>query len=195
MRNFKIALVTVLFLIIAANSSFAQEHQKSSWYIGFGLGSGQAKFEGDKAFENADSKSPKITFNFGVGAILNPNIHLGFDVSAWRQEAEYDYYNQTISYQINNYMLALTFFPMETGLALKAGVGACVFVYNNDYDGGSTAESYSGKAFLFGVAYHFWLGETFNLGLNLEYSKQYYNDDEVFDDTDFWNAYVSFYWF
>ena len=54
---------------------------------------------------------------------------------------------------------------------------------------------FTGYAFLIGAVYDFWLGETFNLGIRAEYSRQTYSDDEAPDDTDFINVYVSFYWF
>ena len=193
MKRVIVSLFVLTVAIVVSGVCFAEEREKSSWYIGFGIGSGDGNAEDNEVFENADSTGPTVTLNFGVGAILTPKIHLGFEASAWRREAQYDTYSGTDDYamQINNYLAAVTIFPFDKGLALKGGFGAAIAVH--DYE--DSSESYIGTAYLVGAGYHLWLGRTFNLGINFDYSRQRYNDEDFYDDTDFYSAYVSFYWF
>ena len=183
---------------------------KSSWYIGFGLGSGRGAIEGDsfnKIFDSfADSpyvyscsKSTPVTLNFGVGAIINPKLHVGLDISAIYQTAEYYISGgekAEIEFLVTNMLGAITYYPNETGFSLKGGLG----ISNSDFStsGGpsimNSSEQYSGYAFLIGVGYDFWLGKTFNLGLHVEYSRQNYNDSWAPKNSDFVNVYLSFYW-
>lgn len=207
----KFILIFFMFLSFPAflnAQSYADEHHKSIWYIGFGLGSGQGWIEGDtfsKYFDNEGDyigikpeKSPMITFNFGIGAILNPNLHIGFDGSAIRQTATYNSagLKGEYTYQINNYLLAVTYYPDETGLSLKAGIGFADMQWDvtGDLFYSHFTETYTGNAYLIGAGYDFWLGDTFNLGLHVEYSKQNYNNSKAPSDSDFVNIYVSFYW-
>jgi len=189
---------------------------KSSWYIGFGLGSGLGRIEGtrfDKVFDSlADlpgvykiEKSTPVTINFGVGGIINPNLHIGLDISAIYQDATYyesGYHNIPIEnemdFLITNMLCAVTYYPKVTGFSLKGGVGISSFDYsasNIGAFGDDFSGQYSGYAFLIGVGYDFWLGDTFNLGLHLEFSRQKYKDFMAPKNTDFINAYVSLYWF
>jgi hypothetical protein len=176
--------------------SFTQEHKKSSWYIGFGIGTGDGSCEvdgekvtSDEWFEDL-STSPILTLNFGVGGIINPKLHLGFDWTAIRQEGSNHSVERMV--QINNYLFALTYFPKGEGLFLKAGAGASSIIY--DVSGGSPS-AYSGTAVLGGAGYAFWLGKSFNLCLNADYSHQTYSNKNAPDSSHFWNLYVSFYWF
>jgi len=177
---------------------------KSDWYIGFGIGGGRGNIEGDsfKSWFNlfgeelgagSSSIESPVTINFGLGLILNPNLHIGWDVSAILQTAEYIYgHNEKmqIDFFVTNMLAAVTYYPNVTGFSLKGGAGFSNFDYAVD----GYSEQYYGYAFLAGIGYDLWLGETFNLGLRLEYSKQYYNDSKAPKNTDFVNVYVSFYW-
>ncbi len=191
-------LVTVFALAVVLSfglSAQAQNHQKSSWYIGFGIGSGSASYEGDSIddiYPNADTSTP-LTLNFGVGAILSDNLMLGLDISALRESASAG--SDEVTYQTNNYLASAMFFPMGEGFSIKGGLGLCAFQSSYDISGSTGSNTYNGYAFLVGAGYDFWLGETFNLGIRAEYSRQTYSDDEGPDDTDFINVFVSFYWF
>ena len=195
MKKRAVAIVTLAMLCMA-EGSFAQEHKKSSWYIGFGIGTGNGSCEVDGEKVTSDewfeglSTSPVLTMNFGVGGIVNPKLHLGFDWSAIRQEGSNHYVERMV--QINNYLVALKYFPKGEGLFLKAGAGASSIIY--DVSGGSPS-AYSGTAVLGGVGYAFRLGKSFNLCLNADYSRQTYSNKYAPDNSHFWNLYVSFYWF
>ena len=137
----------------------------------------------------------ELTLNFGVGAILDPTLHLGFDLSAILQELDLDNSSRSELYQINNYFAALSYYPRSKGFFVKAGGGVSVLVYDDDTDKNNNLDSYGGLGYLVGLGYDFQLGKAFNLGVHAEYSRQVYNDKDIPDYTDFLNIYLSFYWF
>jgi hypothetical protein len=198
----RLLVLLIAFAFVFSFVSLSNAQQKDTWYIGFGFGSGSAEYEGDSLEDNAkdwgvddaDASTP-ITFNFGVGAILNPNLHLGLDISALRESVESDEYDADATAQINNYLLAATFFPAGAGLSLKGGIGLCALTWEVDRPGYDEDDTYGGWAFLIGVGYQFGLCGNTNLGIHLEYSRQSYGDDDAPDDTNFINVYVSLYWF
>jgi hypothetical protein len=199
----KILFVCIAVLAIVSVSSGLRaqevENQKSSWYIGFGFGTGDGEYTVDGTtityddfFEGADDTSPKITFNFGLGFIFSPNLHLGFEINALRQEGTA--YSTTVGLQINNYLGVLTFFPSGQGLYGRAGLGKSIIVQDIESEYSSDSISETGTGFLIGVGYALKLGQTFHLTFNLDYSAQYYDTDYDLD-SNFWAFYVSFYWF
>ncbi|MBF0224657.1 MAG: outer membrane beta-barrel protein [Desulfobacterales bacterium] len=202
MKKKNLVNFTLLFFLMSG-ICFAGEHQKSSWYIGFGVGTGQLKVEGETMDDHFDGQyGIKVNnpgaINFGVGAILTPKLHLGFDLSAIAQTAESELNSSDeFTLSIANYLAALTFYPMEEGFFLKAGLGICALHYEIDAKSfANISDDYGGVAFLLGIGYDFWIGKSFNLGLHAEYSRQSYEDDNnAPDDTEFLNFYLSFYWF
>lgn len=188
-----LVLAASLMFVFSASLSFAEGTDKDSWYIGFGIGYGDATISPDSADSwSFSDKNPDsmITIHFGVGAVLNNNVNFGLDVSAIR--ATWAVFNSEISYQINNYLAALTFFPAETGFFLKAGAGMSALSLEVDSD----RDTVTGFAVLGGLGYFVNFGSSFNLGIGLDYSAQFFNDETKFKgSTSFWNAYVSLYWF
>jgi Outer membrane protein beta-barrel domain len=193
-------LMVALAIFCCCGLAMAEEKKKSSWYIGFGIGTGTLQMEGETAddyYDNDDSVDvgDELTLNFGVGAILNPKLHLGFDLSSIRQEIDWENSRQSASYQINNYFAALSYYPWKKGFFVKAGGGMSAMVYDYDTGAYDDSDTYYGTGYLVGLGYDFWIGKSFNLGIHAEYSKQTYSDNDAPDDTDFTSIYLSFYWF
>lgn len=201
MKKAAVAMLTgVMLSICCFSGAMAAEKNKSSWYIGFGLGTGILEMEGESAEDYLDDQDyddvgTEVTLNFGVGAILNPKLHLGFDLSAVLQELDVDRSHRSEIYQVNNYFAALSYYPWTKGFFVKIGGGLSVLIYDEDTDKNNNLDTYSGVGGLVGLGYDFWLGRSFNLGIHAEYSRQAYSDGDAPDDTDFLNVYLSFYWF
>jgi len=199
-RSVLMGMAILLVMVLCGGVALAEEKNKSSWYIGFGVGTGVLEIDGETLEDYYDDSShidvgDELTFNFGIGAILNPKLHLGLDISAVRQEVDSDSSGASADYQINNYFAALSYYPMTKGFFIKVGGGLSALVY--DYDNGpyEDSDTYAGIGYLVGLGYDFWLGKSFNLGIHAEYSKQTYSDSDAPDDTDFINLYLAFYWF
>jgi len=172
-------LVVVCIISLLPGLAEAGAHQRNSWYIGFGLGTGfdEAWEAGGHEISFDDwlagtDKGPKVALNFKVGGTLSPKTLLGFDITALGQSGSLGGVDGHV--QINNYFLMLTHFPREEGFFIRAGGGPSVLVA--DIDGGyySGTDTVSGFGLLGGIGYAFWLGERFNLTVNIDHSRQFY---------------------
>jgi hypothetical protein len=192
-------LCTATFILIGTTQAFAQhaDTEKSTWYIGFGLGSGDGGWTDDdgekitfkKFSDGADDRST-MTLDFGVGAILTNNFNIGFNVNYIDHYGTYAGYEFDVS--IMNMMCMLTFFPMEEGLFLRAGIGTSRLYQKIESYGTNYVDGYGA---LLGAGYYFKLTKTFNLGLNFDYSVQKYSKSGYPKDSHAWAVYLSFYWF
>lgn len=152
---------------------------RDSWYIGFGLGGGTGSLErggGRLSFKEYlfDLDPTTVSINLKVGATLSPKLLLGFDGSAVRSQVSSGGDNAAL--QISNYDVVATFFPMEKGLFFRAGAGLSRFSYDEEIGGFSFSTGTTGVNAIGGVGYAFWLGQKFNLTLNVDLSAASYGD-------------------
>ncbi len=188
-------VITVVFAVLLLPAlALAGEHERDTWYIGFGVGLGldaSYEYQGEEiTFDDWLSgldTGPKVAINFKVGKTLNSKNLLGFDITAAGQSGTG--YGIDAHIQINNYFLMWTHFPQEEGLFFRLGGGPSIFVVEVD----NLSESESGFGVLGGVGYAFWLGEAFNLTVNLDHSRQSYSGDV--DSSQFTILYLGFDWY
>ena len=170
------------------------------WYIGFGLGSGGGRFTLDDGTHYRFSEGLRdvvaVSLNFKVGATLSPSVLLGFDLTTLRTEGSgFDFFGNygTYGVQVTNYDAMLTWFPVQRGPFLRAGLGLATI--SEDFIDG-TSHSRGGVGAVVGGGYAFWLGRSFNLTLNLDLSAQSYgratNEPK---SSSFANLWVGFDWY
>ncbi len=175
-------LVLVVGLGLPAAAAAQTRHQRDNWYIGFGLGgspSAQWKVNGqtvsfDDWLDGLD-KDPRVSLNFKIGGTISPETLLGFDLTAVGQGGVTS--GGEAHAQINNYFLMLTHFPSQEGLFIRMGGGYSNLSLTIDTNFGDFDERLNGVGALAGIGYAFWLGKSFNLTLNLDYSQQWYSND------------------
>ena len=96
---------------------------------------------------------------------------IGFDLTAVSQTGSLGGIDGHI--QINNYFFMFTHFPKEEGFFIRAGGGLSNLMF--EIDGAfSASDSTGGFGILGGIGYAFWLGKSFNLTLNIDHSRQFY---------------------
>ena len=191
-------VLTVIFtvLLLPALAS-AGEHERDTWYIGFGLGSGDGSWtvnDTEVTFEDWLSgldAGPKTALNFKVGKTLNEKNLLGFDITSLGQSGTG--YGIDAHIQINNYFLMWTHFPQEEGPFFRLGGGPSAITADITTPFGDYSDSESGFGFLGGVGYAFWLRDRFNLTVNLDHSRQSYSGDV--DNSQFTIVYLGFDWY
>jgi hypothetical protein len=178
--------------------------RRSPWYIGFGLGTGDGSlrfaggtfsFKEEHEFLWGKSLDPtNISLNFKVGATLSPTLLVGFDITAVR--SQYDEGGYTSGIQVNNYDAVVTWFPQGEGFFVRGGAGLTAWTENVDtplFLGDSSGRGYNVLA---GVGYAFWLGPTFNLTVNADYSLQSYGSSSSDPESSrFWALWVGFDWY
>jgi len=153
---------------------------RDSWYIGFGLGTGSGLVTlqdgSERTFSdlNLNRDTTNVLLNFKVGATLTPTLLLGFDWTTVRATASDEL--ATTYAQIANYDAMLTWFPWETGLLLRGGLGLSSLTVKGTSGTASGSTTYTGANLLVGAGYAFWLGKHFNLTVNLDVSAQGYGD-------------------
>ncbi len=177
-------------------------HQRDSWYIGFGIGGGDGAIKdaaGTSSFKEFFGKSPTtLALNFKVGATLTPRLLLGLDMSGVSSSASDSGVTATLT--IVNYDGVATFFPMEHGFFLRGGVGLsrmAIEVTGSSFANGSI--DYTGTNVMGGIGYAWWLGRTFNLTANLDYSAQFWGDNDGGttgpQSSSFWALGLGFDWY
>jgi hypothetical protein len=195
----KSAWVFILILLLMAGAAAplaAGPLGGSSWYIGFGAGSGGARGEGELFHEDGDTIALPLILNFGAGVSLHDKVALGFDYISFSHFARYDREDSetTEVLSIDDFFAALMFFPGEGGAFVKLGAGLA-YLGDWDYDFlDSTADFYTGMGVTAGGGYFFTLSGNMKLGLHAEYSYHRYSSGP-FSRTDMAALYVSLYWF
>lgn len=174
--------------------------QRDRWYIGFGIGGGggsATRFGIDRSFKelNNDRSPTSVFLNFKVGATLTPRLLLGLDIGAIGSVV--DESGVTTGVSVANVNAVVTFFPRERGLFLRGGLGRAG-ISRTEEVGGITIEDSSANGFdvLGGVGWAFWLGSSFNLTVNLDLSRQWYDSGgSGWDESSFGALWVGFDWY
>lgn len=152
--------------------------ERTKVFAGAGLGGGfggRAKFNGrsvsfDDQLQGTIDKSPLVAVNVAsFGIAMAPGLFAGLDLTGFGQTATA--LNGDKRYlQITNYFAALTYFPWESGLFLRGGLGLSQFAATN----GSTTEHSGGLGFLVAVGYALQLTGAHHLSLTVEQTWQSY---------------------
>ncbi len=187
-----------MLLLALPTIALAQGHQRGSWYIGFGLGSGGGWVNdgGERAsFRDFTYEDDRVTvgFNFNVGATLTPRLLLGGELGGIGTFGEYQGYETSIT---TSYIDAvLTFFPVERGPFLRGGLGRTVLAieqedpYYGDFKG-----DWDGYNVLGGIGYAWWLGRSFNLVGQVDVMRSWYESSGP-DSTDSVHVTLGFEWY
>jgi hypothetical protein len=132
-----------------------------------------------------------------IGATLGPRLLLGGRWTAFGAAAVHERPDgqETLALGIANLAAVTTFFPLERGPFLKAGAGLSrLATQRTPPRGGTETRSALGGNVALGAGYALWLGERFNLSLNLDWSGQAYLGDE-FERSSFWRVGLGFAWY
>lgn len=152
--------------------------ERTKVFAGAGLGGGfgaRAKFNGrsvsfDDELAGTTDKTPLVAVNVAsFGIAMRPGLFAGIDLSGFGQSAKAPNGDKT-SLTVTNYFAALTWFPWESGLFLRGGVGLSTLVSTV----GSTSEHSSGLGFLVAAGYALQLTGAHHLTLTVEQTWQSY---------------------
>ena len=170
----------------AAAEGDQTESRWSHWYIGTGLGpalSAKYKLNGqsisfDDRLQGATDKTPLIALNVvNAGIALSPKLLFGFSGSAASQTGKLAGNNAHL--QINNYLAAFTWFPVEKGFFLRGGLGLA----NILIDTGSSSDRSNGFGILVGAGFAVPVARNHNITFTVDYSRQSYSGSSTKPDS------------
>jgi hypothetical protein len=165
-------------------------HQRSLWYIGFGIGTGNGtlNYDDDSTvnMKKWSGGNPSV-LEFGIGFRVTQKILFGAELIVCNSEKKSGHgtYVSGVSYAA----LVMTFYPTDSGFFIRNGIG--ISEYSNDMPPSVLAR---GDSVIFGTGYAFWVGKSFNLILNFDFSYHRFYTSKVHSGT-LYSMYLSCYWF
>ena len=158
-------------------------------------------YSGWAEYYNVKEEDETTTFHIAVGSVVNPKIHLGLDISGVSQEASCPRYDPSyylspakVEMQLRNYFVAVSYFPFEKGLFLKAGGGISELTQTTTVFS-EQKDKFSGFGYMIGIGYDLRIVKRLHIGIHADYSRQTYNSSDAPDDTDFTNIYIALYFY
>ena len=177
------------------------QHVRDSWYIGFGLGGGTGEMTAagtTGSFKDFVGSNGSFVLQFEVGATLRPDLLLGLDVRGVRAQGN-GFTTTGIPFsdgalQVSEYLAMLTWFPTGQGFFLRGGLGLAAITEDLGSLGSNDTRGVGALACL---GYAFWLGQHFNMTLNLDASAQAYGSSSTGapESSRFVDAYLGFTWY
>lgn len=165
--------------VAPASGKAAASHPEETTkvFIGAGLGVGfGARYHVNGTsitfadqLQGSSDESPVVAVNVAsFGIAFAPGLYAGLDLSGIAQSGHVAGNNTNL--QISNYFAALTYFPWEAGLFLRAGVGYSSFIRSV----GSQSDQSGGLGVLVGAGFAFKLTGAHHLSLTVEQTWQSY---------------------
>jgi len=96
--------------------------------------------------------------------------------------------------QLRNYFAAVSYFPFEKGLFLKAGGGISELTQTTTVFS-EQKDKFSGFGYMICIGYDLRIVKRLHIGIHADYSRQTYNSSDAPDDTDFTNIYIALYFY
>jgi hypothetical protein len=165
-RSAAILVAAVGVLVISTPVLGGKPHDRSGFFIGFGLGFGGANFTTGSALDGSSDDSGGGAGNFRLGGALNQKVLLGIESSAWVRSED----NETLSFSAVT--AALTVYPGNIGAYIRGGFGfgSSTYEVKGEVSGVpvDVSKTDSGWTFLGAGGYEWRLTDKFALGPQLE---------------------------
>jgi hypothetical protein len=175
-----LVIAVVASLLGQASTSWASKpHQRSGFFIGFGLGIGSAGWDWtNKNF--GDEQEGSGVGNFRIGGSIRENLVLGLESSSWVKHYKVEGSTIEARQSFSTATFAATLFPGNMGLFIRGGVGFSTADVEIDLGSGfAGSKSESGVAVLVAGGYEFRLTDKFALGPQTEFIYLGINGDLV----------------
>jgi hypothetical protein len=189
--------ITVLALcaalaLLSSSASAGNPHNRTGFYIGFGVGLGGANWTEGSALDGSSEDSGGGAINFRLGGAIRPDVTIGLETSTWAKSED----GATLGFQAVT--AAVTYFPGNVGAYLRGGVGfgssnfeIDTQVFGTPVNVGNTD---TGWALLAAGGYEWRLSSKFALGPEIEFV--YIGlDGELIDTAGIINGTLQFNWY
>ena len=197
--------------------------KRHAWYGGFGFGSGPSQIRMGKELrelrdilcQNIQTRSGSACKNDDIagfagfiefGKSLSQNLLIGAHLASRTElgsapdEGEEDHVSYSVVH--NSIMAAVTWFPMETGLLFRGGLGPASVMTTEEVGDASEFEKRTTQTFGFGmmagVGFSFWLGKRFNLVISNDlHAAKFMGDETSGQPTEGWfnSSQLGFMWY
>jgi hypothetical protein len=140
--------------------------QRDSWYIGFAVfPKSDMKVDGKSPIESADST---VGIDFEVGWTISDQLLAGFDIASFSESTGSA--GARLSAAITRLGGSASFFPVRHPVYIKGGLYFSTVSIEAEFLGQELRASRSGHGAGLGTGYAFWLGDSFNLLIEVDYS-------------------------
>jgi hypothetical protein len=182
----------------AATMAGDHEHTRSGFFVGFGLGSGNAAWDWTDPDTGRNPSENSGILNFRIGGAVRDNLILGLEGTAWAKR--WDVQNSsgaalgeiTVTFVLTTF--GVTFFPGNNGFYLKGGVGVASAVPKIEFGTAPTSETDRGYGLLGALGYEWRLTQKFALAPQVEVA--YLGiDGDVFQDVAIVDGSVQMNWY
>ncbi len=160
-------LIAMTGVMLVSTPAFGgKPHDRSGFFIGFGLGFGGANYTTGSALDGSTDDSGGGVGNFRLGGAVTPKVLLGLETSAWVRSEN----DATLTFSAVT--AALTWYPGDIGVYLRGGFGfgGSTYEVKGDLFGlpVDVSKTDSGWTFLAAGGYEWRLTDKFALGPQLE---------------------------
>ena len=171
-----------LLLTAAPSRAETYEHAREGWFLGLGVGAGNAGFASDSDRETGAAGS------FRAGYALNDQWGLGLESNAWRKEVE------SVTFTFNVAGPAVYYYPAGSGLVLRGGVGIGSIHASASSGSLTVSASDSGLGLTVGAGYDFRIKKSFSLGPQVDFGWMSIDSGGSSDEINYVNVGLSFDW-
>ena len=169
MRKSSVIVIAVVAMALqfAAVPAFADEHSRDGFFIGFGLGWGNA---GAEVSGPDPDRANSGSGNFRLGWAVAPNVAIGLENSSWIKS--YDIAGTSTDLKLTGTVttFALTYWPGNMGLYMRGGMGVATGTAEFTQGSASVSETEVGLGGLAALGYEWRLTEKFALGPQFQYA-------------------------
>jgi hypothetical protein len=187
------AAIAAFVLLLASAARAEWPHDRTGFMIGFNLGYGNAGID----VEGADTdREGSGAGNLRLGWAVRPDLVLGLETSAWTKTYEDAISSIDLTWTFANADAAITWYPANMGLYLRAGVGIASAEVELAQDNLKVTADAAGLSLLGAIGYEFRLTRKLALGPQFEYSFQNLDDEDLgIKSTNFFSITVGLDWY
>lgn len=154
-----ILIATTGVMLVSTPVFGGKPHDRSGFFIGFGLGFGGANYTTGAMLGSSSNDAGGGAGNFRLGGALTQKVLLGLESSAWVKSED----DATLSFSAVT--AALTLYPGDGGAYLRGGFGFGISTFDVPVD---VSKTDIGWTFLAAGGYEWRLTDKFALGPQLE---------------------------
>jgi hypothetical protein len=179
-------------VLLASPAVAGKPHDRTGFYIGFGLGFGGANWTEGSALDGSTEDSGGGSINLRLGGAIRQDVIVGLESATWARSED----GATLSFQAVT--AAVAYFPGNVGAFVRGGFGfgSSNFEVSANVSGVPVdiSKTDNGWAFLAAGGYEWRLSNKFSLGPQLEFVYLGLGG-ELIDKTSIVDATLQFNWY